>query len=188
MVAFAIVAALAATAPVFAQDITIERWVDKTNGDDGNNCTRSVEEGDPDTYTYHSCETIQRALAVANPGDVIRVAAGTYAGPLTINKELTFIGGYAPGFGSFIDPPTYPAYYPTVSGGSPPIQITAGTSVTLTTISLDGFKVSGGVGGGIRVQWVGLAVGSDVWRTSRSCTTARRLWRRRRMSTGPTPN
>ena len=151
--------ALLAATPALAQT-TIERWVDATNGSDHNNCTRIVEEGeeegDPDIYTYKSCATLQRAIAVANPGDVIRVAGGTYAGPITVVEELTLIGGYVPGFGPIIEPPTFPAYYATISGGGVPVQITAGFIITPTTVTLRGLKVTAGSGGGVRVQGMGI--------------------------------
>ncbi len=39
--------------------------------------------------------TLQEAISVANAGDTIRVAAGTYSGPVAIDKALTILGAQA---------------------------------------------------------------------------------------------
>ncbi|MFM7155293.1 MAG: DUF1565 domain-containing protein, partial [Bacteroidota bacterium] len=38
-------------------------------------------------------KTIQAAIAAATSGDVIMVVAGTYTGPITVDKKLEIIGG-----------------------------------------------------------------------------------------------
>ena len=111
-----------ATTSVAAQSQTVERWVDAILGNDSRNCTRAIEEGeeegDPDVYIYNSCRTIARALAVAGPNDVIRVTGGTFSLPLTVDKPLTIIGGYLPGFGQQIEPPNFPNFQITTINGA----------------------------------------------------------------------
>jgi len=88
-----------------AAPIATARYVATTGSDCGNDCTG---QGSP-------CRTVQRAVDVADPGDVIRVAAGTYSdvgshpappgywsppsGVITqavyISKTVTIQGGYA---------------------------------------------------------------------------------------------
>jgi fibronectin-binding autotransporter adhesin len=133
-----------------AQGTTVERWVDGTLGSDtiendeeelvANNCTRQVvppeDEEDEEEYVYHSCATIAHALAIANPGDVIRVARKAeilnplvviaYSENLIITKKVTIVGGYAPGFGAQIEPPRDPIQNPTVIHGT--IEIRGATA------------------------------------------------------------
>ncbi|MEZ4645503.1 MAG: hypothetical protein R3E31_22685 [Chloroflexota bacterium] len=60
------------------------RYVAISGTDDLNACT---DPGNP-------CRTIAYAVSIANPGEIIRVAQGTYLENLTINKSLTLEGGY----------------------------------------------------------------------------------------------
>jgi uncharacterized repeat protein (TIGR01451 family) len=117
-----------------ADSQTFERWVDGIGGsdddrDDYTPCTRAPDPDDDTKYIYHSCATLSHALAVAYPGDIIRVAGGlinpvtgaaltllTYPGSIEINKNITIIGGYNIGFGNQIDPPRYAALAPIVNG------------------------------------------------------------------------
>lgn len=61
-----------------------DRYVAVTGNDWLNNCT------DPAA----PCQTVGQAVAVANPGETIRVAGGMYVETLTIQKTLTLEGGY----------------------------------------------------------------------------------------------
>ena len=89
-------------APAAQSSSPAELWVDPSTGSDSNPCARSA-----------ACSTIGRALALAGPDDIIRVAQGTYFESLTIPFSVTVIGGYAPGFGQEADPPTDPDLFQT---------------------------------------------------------------------------
>ncbi len=76
--------------PAYADPGTLYVALD---GDDSNNCASVA----------NRCRTVQRAVDVAQPGDEIRVAAGTYAGvnaragitqAVYISKTVTIRGGY----------------------------------------------------------------------------------------------
>ena len=82
--------------------------------------------------------TIQAAIAAANSGDVVRVFAGTYTGPIYIDKDLVLIGS-GPDTATIIVPPgdfaSNPGYNspdltgfrterPVVHIGNPPSSIT----------------------------------------------------------------
>jgi len=59
------------------------RFVATTGSDEaGNTCLSSA---DP-------CQTVQRAITQAAPGDTLSIAAGTYVGKFQLNKELTLVG------------------------------------------------------------------------------------------------
>ncbi len=67
--------------------------------------------------------SLQRRIAVAQPGDTLRVAAGTYAGPLVLDRPLTLIG----------------IGLPRIQGDG------RGSVVTISAegVTLDGFEVAG---------------------------------------------
>lgn len=159
-----------APAPAAQSSGTFERWVSLSlgDGDSDNNCTRTVEPGededDPDVYIYDDvCRTIGRALEVAGPNDIIRIAAGTYNESLTIPFSLTIVGGYAPTFGQDVDPPTNPTSFPTtISGvGARGITIQGQTGQLIPPIisgegpmqvTLRGLRIAGGSSGGIKIE------------------------------------
>lgn len=62
-----------------------DRYVAKTGSDADNTCT------DPDA----PCLTVDYALGLANPGETIRVAEGTYVENLSIEEQITLQGGYS---------------------------------------------------------------------------------------------
>jgi len=93
---------------------------------------------------------IAPAIAAANPGDTIKVGAGTYDGGFTIDKSLKLVGA---GAGSTI-----------ISGGGPVITIGQAFAASEPTASISGVTITGGmtqsafvgngfiaVGGGISV-------------------------------------
>jgi hypothetical protein len=73
--------------------------------------------------------TIQAALAVASDGDTIDVAAGTYAGPITIAKSVRLVGDGAA--------------VTIIRGGGPVVTIGDGSS--RATVSITGVTVTGGL-------------------------------------------
>jgi hypothetical protein len=74
---------------------------------------------------------IQPAIAAANDGDTITVAAGTYAGGITIDKSIRLQGAG----------PTRTV----INGGGPVITIGRETNPAGMTVSLDGVTITGGV-------------------------------------------
>ena len=74
---------------------------------------------------------IQPAVAAANDGDTITVAAGTYTGGITIGKSIRLQGAGATGT--------------VISGGGPVLTIGRATDPTGQTVSIDGVTVTGGV-------------------------------------------
>ncbi len=115
-----------------AQGPTI-RYVDCASGNDsGNDCTNSST----------PCATVQHAVDVADPGDEIRVAAGTYTESLTLDKPVSLMGDGADD--TIIHALT----------GQRVMTITGSTITNSTVIS--GFTFTGGnpvadVGGGLLV-------------------------------------
>src|SRR5215207_6514279 len=63
-------------------------WYVATTGDDLNSCSSA---GSP-------CATINEALGRSSAGDIIRVAAGVYAGPVIIEKSVQTLGGWNSSF------------------------------------------------------------------------------------------
>jgi parallel beta-helix repeat protein len=105
------------------------------------------------------CGTVQHAVDVANPGDVIKVAAGTYTGVnsngglsqvVYISKTLTIRGGYDAGFP---DPPD-PAAFPTTldAGEQGRVIFAIGTTVSIT---LEGLRLTGGDASGLSPESAG---------------------------------
>jgi hypothetical protein len=74
---------------------------------------------------------IAPALAAANNGDTIQVAAGTYAGGFTIDKSVRLVGA---GAGRTI-----------ITGGGPVITIGQIFAAREPTVSVDGVTITGGV-------------------------------------------
>jgi hypothetical protein len=74
---------------------------------------------------------IAPAIAAANPGDTIQVAAGTYDGGFTIDKSVNLVGA---GATSTI-----------ISGGGPVITIGTFNATSEPTVSISGVRITGGV-------------------------------------------
>ncbi len=72
-------ATAAPTAPT-----AVNRYVYAAGGTDSGSC---ADPGAP-------CKTITYALSQAADGDTIRVASGTYAGPITVTRSITLEGGW----------------------------------------------------------------------------------------------
>jgi hypothetical protein len=124
------------------------------DGSDASDCSSSA----------NRCRTPQRAVDVADVGDVIKVAAGTYSGTqgrasapfyhgsavvtqiVYISRSLTIRGGYSTSNG-FADPPTsVTALAPQGQGRG--IYIAPGITVTLEGLQLIGGDAAGLGGGG----------------------------------------
>ncbi len=84
--------------------------------------------------------TISAALALANPGDTIRVVMGTYVEYVAIDKDVTLEGGWN---GTFTtrDPVAF------VTTVTPPDATFSVVSITGGAPTLDGFTITGGGGG-----------------------------------------
>jgi len=104
------------------------RYVATTGTDGGNNCETAT----------NPCATIQHAIDVANLGDEIHVADGTYAGTAgtvaIITKELRIIGAFDPAFNGS-DPERYQTVLDARWGGSV-ISITNAGDVLLMHLTL----------------------------------------------------
>jgi hypothetical protein len=74
---------------------------------------------------------IAPAITAANPGDTIKVGAGTYDGGFTIDKSVKLVGA---GAGETI-----------ISGGGPVITIGVAFAASEPTVTIDGVTVTGGV-------------------------------------------
>ena len=109
--------------------------------------------------------SIQAAVAAAQSGNTIRIAPGTFAGPVTIAKSLTIMGAGAQAT--------------TISGGGPVLTIGTFDATTEPTVSISGVTITGGhttgspesipvpnvnaLGGGIEVpRGAGSALGAAV--------------------------
>jgi len=129
-----------------------------TGSDAGNQCT---DPGNP-------CATVQHAVDVAQTGDEIHVAGGTYTRTGTvasITRELGIIGAFDPAF-SGSDPELYETVLDADWGGSV-ISITNADDVLLLHLTLthgDGTGNCGsdGCGGGIYATGTNLHVGHCV--------------------------
>ena len=115
----------------------IPRYV-VVGGSDATDCTNPLA----------PCGTVQHAVDVAGPGDVIKVATGTYGGVnnygglaqvVYIDKTLTIRGGYDT---AFLEPPD-PKDRPTIldAEGQGRVIFATGSSVSIT---LDGLCLTGG--------------------------------------------
>ena len=133
------------------------RYVATTGSDSGNDCTG---QGSP-------CQTVQRAVEVADPGDVIRVAAGTYSdvgshpappGPYSppsgvitqtvyISKTVTIQGGYTTTNWTSPDPDTNLTTLD-AQGQGRVLYIAREINPTIT-----GLRITGGDAVGLRGAW-----------------------------------
>lgn len=82
--------------------------------------------GKPSCYA-----TIQAALDAAHDGDTVRVAAGTFAGGVTIAKSLSLVGA---GVGATV-----------ISGGGPVLTIGTFYALTEPTVSISRVTITGGL-------------------------------------------
>jgi hypothetical protein len=101
--------------------------------------------------------TVQAAVDAAQSGDTIAIAAGTYAGGVTIDKSVTIVGAGA--------------RQTTIKGGGPVVTIGVPFEPNTPTVSIRGVTITGGVatrdgdnlfaalGGGIYIQ-----IGADFGR------------------------
>jgi uncharacterized repeat protein (TIGR01451 family) len=113
-----------------------------------------VASGDTPLATHDVCpvgclyQTVQSAIDAAEPGDLIRVAAGRYSEIVNITKTITLQGGYA-------GPPAWQrdiSVYQTVLDGS---QAGAVIQVAVGDPTIDGFTITGGAadnGGGVYIR------------------------------------
>jgi fibronectin-binding autotransporter adhesin len=74
--------------------------------------------------------TIQAALTAAHDGDTIRLAPGTYAGGITIDKSVDVVGGGAAAT--------------TIRGGGPVLTIGTFFAATEPTVTISGVTITGG--------------------------------------------
>lgn len=93
--------------------------------------------------------TIQAALAAAHDGDTIAVAAGTYAGPITIDKSVRLVGSGAAAT--------------VIRGGGPVVTIGDLTGRTAPTVSLSGVTITGGLTTGSAAGDTAIAGGGGVF-------------------------
>jgi uncharacterized repeat protein (TIGR01451 family) len=123
------------------------RYVTPGGTDWANTCTAS---GAP-------CATIQRAVDVANHGEEVRVAAGTYTGAhevldgrtgytytqvVFVDKAVTLRGGYSAGDWNVSDPAANPTIVDAQQQGRG-VSI-VGTYGEHPTVTVDGFTITGG--------------------------------------------
>jgi hypothetical protein len=104
--------------------------------------------------------TIALALAAANDGDTIRVAAGTYAASLTITENVTLEGGWNATF-TQRDPAVFVTTVQPTPGGTAPVVTIMGSSAdpAASRPVLDGLVIRDGVaylgfnhGGGLAIR------------------------------------
>jgi hypothetical protein len=110
--------------------------------DQAGNTIRCVQPGNPSCFA-----TIQAALAASNPGDTIRVAAGTYVEYVIITKTVTLEGGWNASF-TARDPQVNVTTIrpPDASFSVVFIQGKPGDPAAVAP-TLDGFTITGGGGG-----------------------------------------
>lgn len=102
--------------------------------------------------------TLQAAVDAAHDGDTIKLAAGTFAGGVTITKSVSLVGA---GSGATV-----------ISGGGPVLTIGVRDAASEPTVSITGVTITGGVnhgegpfalGGGIAIPpAAGFALGATV--------------------------
>jgi hypothetical protein len=78
--------------------------------------------------------TISDALAAAKRGDKITIAAGTYSGGFTVDKNVSLLGAGAEQV--------------TISGGSPVVSVSSGAAVSISGVTITG-GTNGPHGGGL---------------------------------------
>lgn len=93
-----------------------------------------------DTTTGTSYGTIQAAVDAASAGDTISVASGTYPEHVTINKSLTLKGAR-----TGVDARTRTGAETIVDGANSGAPF----SIRANDVTIDGFTITGGVGGGL---------------------------------------
>lgn len=97
--------------------------------------------------------TIQSAVDAANPGDRIRILAGTYVEQVSINKDLDIAGAGADS--TVIRPPADLVPGPVFGGSTSLVEIYGGAKVALSRLSVSGPGIQscedGSLGNGIAV-------------------------------------
>ncbi len=94
--------------------------------------------------------TIAEAVTIAQPGEVIRVAVGSYTGAVTMSgdndKSLTLEGGYSEDFASRVPAADIATLNPgvNVTTISSVLQVFNHTSTTGNSVIIDGFHIRGG--------------------------------------------
>ncbi|HYW69136.1 MAG TPA: C1 family peptidase, partial [bacterium] len=107
--------------------------------------------------------TIQNAIDNAQRGDVIKVAGGTYSGPIVLGDYISLLGGYDPSF-TTRDPE---AYATVIDGGGSGNVV---TSEGKDYVVLDGFEIrnAGSTSYGVYVKNSGITIRDcdihDAWR------------------------
>ena len=110
-------------------------WVDGADGDNGYSCLA------PDA----PCETISGAISKAAGGDLIHVAAGVYSENVTIDKNLTLVGGFD---ANWLREPGERATIHPLAGGRV-VQVSQNVTTTLVGFSLTGGRTTLGSGAGL---------------------------------------
>ena len=88
---------------------------------------------------------VQDAVSAAIAGDEIRVAAGTYAGTVTLNKNLTLRGGFTTTNWVTPDPDQNPTTIDAQSSGRV-VEVSNGISATVSGFRLTGGSAANGAG------------------------------------------